>query len=156
MEEDVRDLKELLDVFYKEKDTTWITIHTPQIKNIENILNELERLQKENKKLISDNLEYQRIQDIFNERTYRKKYLEERRKEEPNLLYPDADEIYQRYYKLKKENEKLSYIISEIEQYTLDEQINEESINYNEFIEVQNMAFDGVYNKLQELLNKGE
>lgn len=58
--------------------------------------------------------------------------------------------------RLQKENEKLSYIISEIEQYTLDEQINEESINYNEFIEVQNMAFDGVYNKLQELLNKGE
>lgn len=120
------------------------------------IADERDRLKKENKKLISDNLEYQRTQDIFDKRTYRKKYLEERRKETPNLLYPDADEIYQRYYELKKENEKLSYIISEIEQYTLDEQINEESINYNEFIEVQNMAFDGVYNKLQELLNKGE
>ena len=58
--------------------------------------------------------------------------------------------------KLQKENEELSYIISEIEQYALDEQINEESIDYNEFIEVQNMAFDRVYNKLQELLNKGE
>lgn len=81
-------------------------------------------------------------------------------------------EIYDQYYclatsqalkivlneldRLQKENEELSYIISEIEQYTLDEQINEESINYNEFIEVQNMAFDRVYNKLQELLNKGE
>ena len=58
--------------------------------------------------------------------------------------------------RLKKENEELSYIISEIEQYALDEQINEESIDYNEFIEVQNMAFDIVYNKLQELLNKGK
>lgn len=60
------------------------------------------------------------------------------------------------YKRVLKENEELSYIISEIEQYTLDEQINEESIYYNEFIEVQNMAFDRVYNKLQELLNKGE
>lgn len=57
MEEDVRDLKELLDVFYKEKDTTWITIHTPQIKNIENILNELDRLQKENEKLKEEIME---------------------------------------------------------------------------------------------------
>ena len=39
---------------------------------IENILNELDRLQKENEKLISDNLEYQRIQDVFDKRTYRK------------------------------------------------------------------------------------
>lgn len=74
---------------------------------------------------------------------------------EPTLIEA-IDTILLDYEKLQKENEELSYIISEIEQYTLDEQINEESINYNEFIEVQNMAFDGVYNKLQELLNKGE
>lgn len=62
----------------------------------------IDKLQKENEELKSDNLEYQRIQDIFDKRTYRKKYLEERRKEESNLLYPDADEIYRRYYELKK------------------------------------------------------
>ena len=38
--------------------------------------------------------------------------MEERRKEEPNLLYPDADEIYQRYYELKKENEGLKEYIA--------------------------------------------
>lgn len=48
-----------------------------------------------------DILEYERILDIWNERPYRKKYLEERRKENPKLLYPDADEIYQKYYELK-------------------------------------------------------
>ena len=68
---------------------------------------EVEKLQKENEELKSDNLEYQRIQDIFDKRTYRKKYLEERGKEEPNLLYPDTDEIYRRYYELKKENQQL-------------------------------------------------
>lgn len=74
---------------------------------------------------------------------------------EPTLIEA-IDTILLDYEKLQKENEELSYIISEIEQYALDEQINEESIDYNEFIEVQNMAFDRVYNKLQELLNKGE
>lgn len=43
--------------------------------------------------------------DLFDEREYRKKYLEERRKEEPGLLYPDADEIYKRYYEQKRQLE---------------------------------------------------
>lgn len=67
----------------------------------------VDSLQKENEKLKADNLEYQRIQDISDVRPYRKRYLEERRKEENDLLYPDADEIYERYYKIKEENEKL-------------------------------------------------
>ena len=74
---------------------------------IEHVLEDYKRVSKENEELILDNLEYQRIQDIFDKRTYRKKYLEERRKEEPNLLYPDVDEIYRRYYELQKENEEL-------------------------------------------------
>lgn len=74
---------------------------------IEHVLEDYKRVSKENEELILDNLEYQRIQDIFDKRTYRKKYLEERRKEEPNLLYPDVDEIYRRYYELRKENEEL-------------------------------------------------
>ena len=73
----------------------------------QHILSDYKRVLKENEELKSDNLEYQRIQDIFDKRTYRKKYLEERRKEEPNLLYPDTDEIYRRYYELKKENQQL-------------------------------------------------
>lgn len=64
---------------------------------------EVKKLREENEELKADNLEYQRIQDLSDKRTYRKKYLEERRKEEPNLLYPDSDEIYQRYYELKEQ-----------------------------------------------------
>lgn len=75
--------------------------------SIRRLLDAYIELSKENEKLKADNLEYQRIQDISNERPYRKRYLEERRKEEKDLLYPDADEIYERYYKLKEENEKL-------------------------------------------------
>ena len=76
-------------------------------KSIELILNLIEKLQKENEKLKENNMEYKRILDLADNRIYRKKYLEERRKEELNLLYPDSDEIYQRYYELKQENEKL-------------------------------------------------
>lgn len=76
-----------------------------EIRANKTILNLIEKLQKENKNLKADNLEYQRIQDISDARHYRRKYLEERRKEEPDLLYPDADEIYRRYYELKNELE---------------------------------------------------
>lgn len=68
---------------------------------------ENEELKQENEKLRQDNIDYKRILDLADNRTYRKKYLEERRKEQPDLLYPDADEIYRRYYELKKENKEL-------------------------------------------------
>lgn len=76
-------------------------------KNIIQLLNLTKKIQKENEKLKENNMEYKRILDLADNRIYRKKYLEERRKEELNLLYPDSDEIYQRYYELKQENEKL-------------------------------------------------
>lgn len=56
--------------------------------------------------LEEDIKEYEIMLDMFDSREYRKKYLKERRKEQPNLLYPDADEIYKRYYEQKAEIEK--------------------------------------------------
>ena len=132
----------------------------------EHILSEYKRVLKENEELISDNLEYQRIQDRFDKRTYRKKYLEERRKEEPNLLYPDADEIYRRYYELQKENQQLRKEINrenkkcmvtteEIEDIIAE--IKAEKLNYskNEYYlenEIKGYAID----KLKELLESEE
>nr|DAH37193.1 MAG TPA: hypothetical protein [Caudoviricetes sp.] len=78
-----------------------------EVSTIRRLLDAYIGISKENEKLKADNLEYQRIQDISDVRTYRKRYLEERRKEENDLLYPDADEIYERYYKIKEENEKM-------------------------------------------------
>ena len=51
--------------------------------------------------------EYEQLIDIQDKREYHKRYLEERRKEEPNLLYPDYDEIYKRYYEQKEKIDKL-------------------------------------------------
>ena len=107
-----------------------------------NILSDYKRVLKENEELKSDNLEYQRIQDIFDKRTYRKKYLEERRKEEPNLLYPDTDEIYRRYYELKKENQQLRNEYRNIQQDAYiqgraEEQQKAEQIIYENYISKQ-------------------
>lgn len=70
-------------------------------------------LKKENEELKSDNLEKGRILEVFDNRKYRKKYLEERRKEEPNLLYPDGDEIYKRYYEQKKQIDLITNYLAE-------------------------------------------
>ena len=74
---------------------------------IERVLLDYKRVLKENEELKEYNITYERILDLADNRIYRKKYLEERRKEQPNLLYPDSDEIYRRYYELKEENEHL-------------------------------------------------
>ena len=74
---------------------------------IERVLLDYKRVLKENEELKEYNTTYKRILGLADNRIYRKKYLEERRKEQPNLLYPDSDEIYRRYYELKEENEHL-------------------------------------------------
>lgn len=114
-----------------------------------------EVLLKENEELKSDNLEYQRIQDIFDKRTYRKKYLEERRKEEPNLLYPDTDEIYRRYYELQKENQQLRNEYRNIQQDgyirgRAEEQQKAEQIIYENYISKQKIK-----NKIERIQEEG-
>ena len=106
IKEDIKILKELGQKYYKNGEIKIKALSGAKyIWALQDLLSDYKRVLKENEELKSDNLEYQRIQDIFDKRTYRKKYLEERRKEEPNLLYPDADEIYRRYYELQKENQ---------------------------------------------------
>lgn len=128
---------------------------TDVINAIEHILSDYKRVLKENEELKSDNLEYQRIQDIFDKRTYRKKYLEERRKEEPNLLYPDTDEIYRRYYELKKENQQLRNEYRNIQQDAYiqgraEEQQKAEQIIYENYISKQKIK-----NKIERIQEEG-
>ena len=67
--------------------------------------------------------EYEELLNLQNNREYAKRYLEERRKEQPNLLYPDYDEIYKRYYEqkdkikqLEEENERISNLYKTYEE----------------------------------------
>lgn len=187
-DKDIKMLKELIHTYCECEEigrkSVYLEVTIEQEKALENllqaykqdfddgILNELERLKKENEKLISDNLEYQRTQDIFDKRTYRKKYLEERRKEEPSLLYPDADEIYQRYYKLKKENEELkenykvlenAYMIDSIPKSVIQDKIEKFRCKltwgYNDWKydeKIYQAEYKIIYDIEKELLNKGE
>lgn len=88
--------------------------------SFDNILSDYKRVLKENEELKEYNMEYKRILDLADNRIYRKKYLEERRKEQPNLLYPDGDEIYQRYYELKEENEHNKLLLNLNNNFTID------------------------------------
>ena len=88
----------------KEDDTSYLIDCLKSHKiNFDYCLNELldyiTNLQEEIK-------EWEYIQNIQNNRKYRKRYLEERRKEETNLYLPDYDEVYQRYYEQKERIDK--------------------------------------------------
>ena len=59
----------------------------------------LSRVEKEYVLLVmSENKDYERILDIMDERKYRKLYLKQERTKRKGLLYPDADEIYRRFF----------------------------------------------------------
>ena len=74
---------------------------------VQTIVNLINKQQIEIEELKEDNNALVMMIDTANAREYRKKYVEERRKEQPNLYYPDFDEIYERYYKQKAEIEQL-------------------------------------------------
>ena len=175
MEEDIEHRIDILNIV-QERDFNKETCEDSYIEavllGIKTVLNELERLQNENEALIADNLEYQRIQDIFDKRTYRKKYLEERRKEQPNLLYPDADEIYKRYYELKRENKNLKtlhiniqgmrngkellnkYITDSIPKQVIRDKIKELKKNTSKAQGEELLIFDSKLDILEELLEE--
>ena len=109
IEEDIKHLEKRIDLnrqMYLEFGRL-LSLDEETVNAIENLINKNKKLQKENEELKEYNMTYKRILGLADNRIYRKKYLEEKRKEQPNLLYPDSDEIYQRYYELKEENEHL-------------------------------------------------
>ena len=109
IEEDIKHLEKRIDLnrqMYLEFGRL-LSLDEETVNAIENLINKNKELEKENEELKEYNMTYKRILGLADNRIYRKKYLEERRKEQPNLLYPDSDEIYRRYYELKEENEHL-------------------------------------------------
>lgn len=91
--------------------------------------------------LEDDNNALEIMFDIANGREYRKKYIEERRKEQPNLYYPDFDEIYERYYKQK----------AEIEQMKEDYQILKDDIEGHRIVYVDTPEFEEKYISKDEI-----
>ena len=77
---------------------------------------EVDKLTNYINNLQEDVYEYEQLLDIQDKREYHKRYLEERRKEEPNLLYPDYDEIYKRYYEQK---DKINAVVDDLKHFHL-------------------------------------
>lgn len=72
--------------------------------NIKNYKKQIKELKQELK-------EWSLMFDTFSKREYAHKYLEERRKENPNIIGLDSDEIYREYYKLRDRIDKaIEYI----------------------------------------------
>lgn len=118
IEEDIEILENLQEEFIKLVSKKFVIEEDKrraEITAIEHILSDYKRILKENEELREEDLMSQRALDIFDKRPFREKYLKERRAEQPNLLYPDADEIYERYYKLKEENKTLKDLLEERE-----------------------------------------
>lgn len=67
----------------------------------------IKELQQENKQLKEELSDWEIIFDAFSQRPYAHRYLEEKRKDNPNLLAPDSEEIYKDYYELKEKCEYL-------------------------------------------------
>ena len=159
IEEDIKILENMNDGYtfkdcdmcnnYNEKTKCCDKHKCMELQAIERVLLDYKRVLKENEELKEYNMTYKRILDLADNRIYRKKYLEERRKEQPNLLYPDSDEIYQRYYELKEENEKLKTKLSNI----LEAQkvIKVETLSY---IKENYIPIQKVKDKIKELENK--
>lgn len=70
--------------------------------------------------LVAENKNYEDMLDIFDNRTYRKKYLKEEREKRKGLLYPDADEIYRKYFNQREEIEVLQQKCLEKDKIILD------------------------------------
>lgn len=100
--------------------------------------------------------------DIFDEREYRKRYLEERRAEEPNLLYPDADEIYKRYFELRENSVPKSKIEEKIKELSegikrdLENQAKVKDESWKKAIEWSRVQKSETKKVLQELLESEE
>lgn len=72
--------------------------------NIKNYKRQIKELKQELK-------EWSLMFDTFSKREYAHKYLEEKRKENPNIIGLDSDEIYREYYKLRDRIDKaIKYI----------------------------------------------
>lgn len=72
------------------------------------LLDLITNLREELQDLREDNYAYHQLMKMQNKREYRSKFLKEFQQEYNTNTFPDYDEIYKRYDKLEKENERLN------------------------------------------------
>lgn len=84
--------------------------------DIKQLLDYITNLQEEVEDLREEDWAWHQILKIQNKREYRSKFLKEFQEEFGTNTFPDYDEIYKRYDKMKKENERLSRTITDYDE----------------------------------------
>ena len=115
------DIKEILDIL--KTDMIHIRLFKEDRKKL---LDYITNLQEELEELREDNYAYHQLMKMENEREYRSKFLKEFQEEFGKNVFPDYDEIYKRYDKLKKENKQLKDLCDKYEE--------EHSTKFNEWV----------------------
>lgn len=77
-----------------------------EIKYNELMQQRVEILLKKNKEQEQELEHYKQIGIMHYKRPYAKRYIEEKKKDNPSLMYPDSEEIYKDYYELREQRDK--------------------------------------------------
>jgi DNA repair exonuclease SbcCD ATPase subunit len=115
IEEILEDYKQLAGKITEKLDNTaeyesWLIIQ----EYFDKLYNHITNLQEELEELREDNYAYHQLMKMENEREYRSKFLKEFQEEFGKNVFPDYDEIYKRYDKLKEENKRLKEIVENL------------------------------------------
>lgn len=84
---------------------------------ITNFLVDVEDMRKELENLREEDWAWHQVLKMQNSREYRSKFLKDFQREYSTSTYPDYDEIYKRYDKMKSKNEKLARQVEIMERY---------------------------------------
>lgn len=137
------EIKVILDKLYLDFEKANIT--APEYSDLRDYIT---NLQKEVEDLREDNYAYHQLMKMQNKREYRSKFLKEFQQEYNTNTFPDYDEIYKRYDKLKKENKRLK----NLEYKFFDNSGDEESFTLEDYLELGNKLYD--LQEENELLTK--
>ena len=84
---------------------------------ITNFLVDVENMREELQNLREEDWAWHQVLKMQNAREYRSKFLKDFQREYSTSTYPDYDEIYKRYDKMKSKNEKLARQVEIMERY---------------------------------------
>lgn len=118
---------------------------------ITNFLVDVEDMREELNNLREEDWAWHQVLKMQNAREYRSKFLKDFQREYSTSTYPDYDEIYKRYDKMKLKNEKLARQVEIMERYL--ELIYDLGYDYDGFNDVENLK--GLIDEMCRLASLG-
>lgn len=118
---------------------------------ITNFLVDVEDMRKELENLREEDWAWHQVLKMQNAREYRSKFLKDFQREYSTSTYPDYDEIYKRYDKMKSKNEKLARQVEIMKRYL--ELIIDLGFDYDGYNKAENLK--GLIDTLVECAKLG-